>query len=182
MAYPIQKKSIAALLQDVASNSLILPALQRDFVWRPKDICKLFDSLMQGYPINTMMFWKTKNLQNQPISFYQFLPADHVEGTNNPSFNTKAIAPEALFHIAIDGQQRITSLWIGLTGSYKTSRAKYPSSLYLRLDTSNTNTDLKYDFQFLTQTKLNSNQKKGEVWFKVSDVMKPSFNLFAGKN
>ena len=179
MAYPIQKKSIAALLQDVASNSLILPALQRDFVWKPKDICKLFDSLMQGYPINTMMFWKTNNIQNQPISFYQFLPANHIEGTNNPLFNTTAIAPQATFHIVIDGQQRITSLWIGLTGSYKTVRAKTASSLYVRVDTPNTNPDLKFDFQFLTPTKLNSNQKKGEVWFKVSNIMVPSFNIIA---
>ena len=160
MAFPISKTSIANLLQKV-NHTLILPALQRDFVWKPKDICKLFDSLMRGYPINTMMFWQTNQLPNQPISFYQFLHPNYVEGNNNVNFNTKAVHPSTLYHVVIDGQQRITSLWIGLTGSYKTQRARTASELYLRLDKAHTNPDLEYDFQFLTPSKLKSNQKIG---------------------
>ena len=173
----ILNDSIIGVLSKIPSNDLILPALQREFVWKTKDICELFDSLMQDYPINTMMFWKTNNLPSQPIAFYQFLPAHHVNGTTNPFFNHKAATANKPYEIVIDGQQRLTSLWIGLYGSYKTPAGKQRAELYLRLDKSNTNPDLKYDFQFLTPSKLASNQKKGEVWFRVKDVLPASFNI-----
>ena len=28
------------------------------FVWRPEQVCNLFDSLMQGYPFGEFMFWR----------------------------------------------------------------------------------------------------------------------------
>ena len=177
MSPRILNDSIIGVLSKIPSNDLILPALQREFVWKTKDICELFDSLMQDYPINTMMFWKTNNLPSQPIAFYQFLPAHHVNGTTNPFFNHKAATANKPYEIVIDGQQRLTSLWIGLYGSYKTPAGKQRAELYLRLDKSNTNPDLKYDFQFLTPSKLASNQKKGEVWFRVKDVLPASFNI-----
>ena len=34
-----------------------LPAIQREFVWSTEQIETLFDSLMQGYPISTFLFW-----------------------------------------------------------------------------------------------------------------------------
>lgn len=173
----ILNDSIIGVLSKIPSNDLILPALQREFVWKTKDICELFDSLMQDYPINTMMFWKTNNLPSQPIAFYQFLPAHHVNGTTNPFFNHKAATANKPYEIVIDGQQRLTSLWIGLYGSYKTPAGKQPAELYIRLDKPQTNPDLKYDFQFLTPSKLTSNQKKGEVWFRVKDVLPASFNI-----
>lgn len=163
-------------------NQLILPALQRDYVWKAKDICKLFDSLLQGYPINTMMFWNVSNIASQPIAFYQFLSPNYTEGDVNTLFNTSVCPSSQQFDVVIDGQQRITSLLIGFSGSYKTPKAKTPSYLYLRLDKANTNPDLIYDFQFLSSSKLSANQAKGEVWFKVMDVLNPSFNVIGTLN
>lgn len=181
MAYPVFQMSLQTLL---SKSNLILPALQRDYVWKTKDICKLFDSLMQEYPINTMMIWQVSNIASQPIAFYDFLPANHIEGTHNTSFNAKKYAHSAgnIFDVVIDGQQRITSLLVGLTGSYKTPKAKNPSYLYLRLDAPCTNSEMKYDFQFLTVNKVASLQKNGEVWFKVADVMTPDFNAIGTLN
>lgn len=170
----ILSDSITGVLSKIPSNKLLLPALQREFVWKTRDICELFDSLMQDYPINTMMFWNTNNLPNQPIAFYQFLPANHISGTPNPIFNHKAAIPNESYEIVIDGQQRLTSLWIGLYGSYKTPSGKQAAELYLRLDKPRTNSELKYDFQFLTPTKLASNQRNGEIWFKVKDILSGS--------
>ncbi|HAU40130.1 TPA: hypothetical protein DCW56_04330 [Candidatus Peregrinibacteria bacterium] len=31
-----------------------MPAIQREFVWEPEQITKLFDSLMRGYPIGSL--------------------------------------------------------------------------------------------------------------------------------
>lgn len=53
--------SIKTLLDKVKNHDYILPAIQREFVWRPDQICQLFDSLLQGYPFGTFLFWKIKN-------------------------------------------------------------------------------------------------------------------------
>jgi len=177
MAYRVLPMSICTLLNKIATNQIILPSLQRDFVWKQKDICKLFDSLMQGYPINTMMFWEVTRIASQPIAFYQFLSSDYTEGDANKLFCTKAVSDTQPFDVVIDGQQRITSLLVGFAGSYKTPKAKNPSYLYLRLDKANTNSELNYDFQFLSDPKLTVNKEKGEIWFRVSDVLDPSFNV-----
>lgn len=182
MAYPVLPLSIRGLFNKSSMNQLILPALQRDYVWKAKDICKLFDSLLQGYPINTMMFWNVSNIASQPIAFYQFLSPNYTEGDTNTLFNTSVCPLGQQFDVVIDGQQRITSLLIGFSGSYKTPKAKTPSYLYLRLDKANTNPDLIYDFQFLSASKLSANQAKGEVWFRVMDVLNPSFNVIGTLN
>jgi uncharacterized protein with ParB-like and HNH nuclease domain len=47
-------------LDSVSRNLYVLPAIQREFVWKPEQICRLFDSLMQGYPFGTFLFWKVE--------------------------------------------------------------------------------------------------------------------------
>ena len=41
--------TIRKTLDEIQRHDLVLPAIQREFVWRPGQICRLFDSLMQGY-------------------------------------------------------------------------------------------------------------------------------------
>ena len=89
-----------------------LPAIQRKFVWKEDKICKLFDSMMRGYPIGTCLLWGT----NKTIRKRKFI-------TNF----TKGIDPRTLFvpgtndekMMVLDGQQRIQSLLIGLRGTYE---------------------------------------------------------------
>lgn len=176
MSYPIQHLSIRDILSKV-NQELILPALQREYVWKSKDIAQLFDSLMQEYPINTMMFWDTCNLPSQPIGFYQFLNPDYTEGNLNQPFVTAACPETQNYKVVIDGQQRITSLYIALCGSYKTPKAQLPQELYLRLDQPGTNPDGKYDFKFMNVRQLSVKQKNGEIWFLVKEAFHPAFNL-----
>ena len=42
--------TIKTALDRVQSQEYVLPSIQREFVWKPDQICGLFDSLMQGYP------------------------------------------------------------------------------------------------------------------------------------
>ena len=42
--------TIKDALSSVSNNLYVLPAIQREFVWDDEQICRLFDSLMQGYP------------------------------------------------------------------------------------------------------------------------------------
>ena len=77
----------------------------------------LFDSIMHGCPINSFMFWKiTNNEIKSGYKFYEFI-ARYREffSENNRDIDTKGVPN---FNAVIDGQQRLTSLYIGLRGSY----------------------------------------------------------------
>ena len=50
------EESIASVIKKVNENQIFLPALQRKFVWKTKQIEQLFDSIMQGFPIGTFLF------------------------------------------------------------------------------------------------------------------------------
>jgi len=43
--------SIISLIEQMERDEIILPAIQRDFVWSQEKIEKLMDSIMRGYPI-----------------------------------------------------------------------------------------------------------------------------------
>ncbi len=42
-----------------ADGGYFLPAIQRKFVWSDKKIVALFDSVMRGYLIGSLLMWKT---------------------------------------------------------------------------------------------------------------------------
>ena len=50
------------------------PAIQREFVWKPEQIAKLFDSLMQGYPFGTFLFL-SNNLARSRMTGLRPIPA-----------------------------------------------------------------------------------------------------------
>ena len=109
--------TIADAIKKIDSHDYLLPSIQRKFVWSAYQIETLFDSIMRGYPINSFMFWNiTDKKIKQNFKFYQFLNAyrDFFK-VDNPDFD--AINKES-FYAVIDGQQRLTSLYIGLKGTY----------------------------------------------------------------
>ncbi len=53
-------RSLFRLVEDMDSGSLLLPHIQRAFVWDEDQMVRLFDSLMRDYPIQTLLFWKTR--------------------------------------------------------------------------------------------------------------------------
>lgn len=176
--------SIRTIIEKIRNNEIILPALQREFVWRRRDIENLFDSLMQDYPINTMMFWLVNDIKTENLEFYKFLNPDYQEGkTINEPYKTKEKEKKT---IVIDGQQRLTSLYIGIYGSYKTEKLQNETYLYLNLDSSigankdeeegNINTDKKYNFRFLKQDIADIFINRGEHWIKVGDVYDADFS------
>src|ERR1700730_5634681 len=107
--------TILAALGRIQSTYYVLPAIQREFVWKAEQIERLFDSLMQGYPFGTFLFWKVEPSTSGKFKFYDFVLNYHQRDA--------AHCPElpALHHQAVtavlDGQQRLTALNIGLRGS-----------------------------------------------------------------
>ena len=65
--------TIHEAIQKIKNNEYFLPAFQREYVWRPKQVETLFDSLMRDYPINSMLFWSVKDESKTSWKFYKFL-------------------------------------------------------------------------------------------------------------
>jgi len=181
--------SIKEAIDSINNHDYLLPAIQRKFVWSSNQICLLFDSIMRDYPINTFMMWDIKkNSIKNNFKFYGFL-THFCQRFNeeNPEVNTSASFKD--FKAIIDGQQRLTSLYIGLysTYAYKRPRVWWPSTeddnllpprkLYLDLLQGVPEEDesrMKYNFRFLTK-KQYMDSKAGtppNYWFCLHEILR----------
>lgn len=177
MSYETALK-IVDIIEDIHKGKYRLPAIQREFVWSPYQIERLFDSLMRDYPINSFLFWKVEKERVQEYKFYEFLRNYHEkDNKHNPKAN---IVGEDEITAVLDGQQRLTSLYIALKGtySYKLPRKRwdndqaYPKRcLYLNLVKSaeESELELEYDFKFLTIDEIK--RDNNNFWFLVGKIL-----------
>lgn len=107
--------TIAEALRRIHSNDYVLPAIQREFVWKPEQIERLFDSLMQGYPFGTFLFWRVEAATSDKFKFYEFVLNYHQrDAAHCPELGK--LHRQSVTAV-LDGQQRLTALNIGLRGS-----------------------------------------------------------------
>ncbi|KHL03197.1 hypothetical protein LK10_10330 [Sinomonas humi] len=172
--------SIAAALRQIQERKLILPAIQREYVWKPSQIIRVFDSIMRGYPIGSFLSWKVLPETVSKFKFYGFMKDySAFDNRHNPTVD---IPTDREVVAVLDGQQRLTSLNIGLRGTYaykvhggwSNKPWSYPERrLYLNLlgGAPENELGLKYHFQFLTKEDLEAAvADEGKVWFPVSEI------------
>ncbi len=169
-----------------------LPDIQREYVWLKKadekKIEQLFDSILRGYPIGSFLFWK---LQKEDIAksdeqdenklnfqLYQFITNYDERKPHNEKINIEQIKRDDLY-IVLDGQQRLTSLYIGLKGTRtlkkKGAKNDNPNAyeekrLYLNLKHQPNMDNPEDNYQFEFHAKTPENDKK-HWWFKVGDIL-----------
>ena len=173
MAYetPITIKDV---ITNIRKRNYVLPSIQREFVWGTEQIETLFDSLMRDYPIGTFLFWKVDKDKIKDFQFYEFLKK---YDERNPH-NDKADLDKTDDVIAVlDGQQRMTSIYLALAGSYAERRryarkddntAYQAKHLYINLIDESEDSEREYEFKFLAdQEVINSD---GYYWFKCSKI------------
>ena len=108
--------TIKKAIENIKKKNYVLPSIQREFVWDTEQIEKLFDSLMRDYPISTFLFWRVEKTKVKDFQFYEFLKNYHEK---NAKHNTKADLDGDEDIIALlDGQQRMTSIFLSLCGTY----------------------------------------------------------------
>lgn len=137
-----KQMSIINLLEQIKNDDIVLPSIQRDFVWSEVKMEKLLDSLMRGYPIGISLLWETYN----DIQFRNF-SRDYRSDTQHTFHINKQ---NKRLKIVLDGQQRLQSLYIALYGTYE---GKY---LYFDVLSGRENNDFKEDkfiFEFFTSEK-----------------------------
>lgn len=178
MAYqtPITIKSA---VDHIRKRQYVLPSIQREFVWDTGQIETLFDSIMRDYPISTFLFWKVEKTKVKDFQFYEFLKKYHEKSSRH---NTKIdLTGDEDVIALLDGQQRMTSMYIALTGSYaekmpyyrKNSSHAYPEKkLYLNLLKPSDDVEKEFDFRFLADDEAAASE--GYYWFKCADILEHS--------
>jgi uncharacterized protein with ParB-like and HNH nuclease domain len=169
--------SISEVINDIHSKKYLLPSIQREFVWGPEQITMLFDSLMRNYPISSFLFWKVPKEKASEFKFYEFLRDYHQkDNRHNPKAN---ISGSDDVMAVLDGQQRLTSLYIGLKGTYanKTAYKKwdnplaYPKKkLYINLLGAPEDISYEYEFAFLTEPEA-AKRDDDHHWFLVGKIL-----------
>ena len=169
--------TVKEAIDNIDSRKFRLPAIQREFVWNQEQIENLFDSLMKKYPISSFLFWEVEGSNIQGYQFYDFI-RDYHERDN--FHNEKANVSGLNSIIAIlDGQQRLTALYIGLRGSYAAklqwkrwnNNDAFPKKrLYLNLLQYSSEDEKNYEFRFLTDTEA-SKSDDTHFWFRVGDIL-----------
>ncbi len=169
-----------------------LPDIQREYVWLKKadekKIEQLFDSILRGYPIGSFLFWKlpkediakSGEQDENKLNFqlYQFITNYDERKPHNEKIRIEQIKRDDLY-IVLDGQQRLTSLYIGLKGTRtlkkKNAKTNNPNAyeekrLYLNLkhQPNMDNPEDNYEFEFHAKTPEND---KKHFWFKVGDIL-----------
>lgn len=177
--------TIKDAIDKIHSRQFLLPAIQRKFTWSSTQIEMLFDSILQGYPINSFMLWKISDKDiKSGYKFYEFLTSyREFFAENNKDIDTKGV-PD--FEAVIDGQQRLTSLYIGLRGSYaykmprkwwKDTEECLPTrKLYLNLGApvrQQYDNQKTFDFRFLSKSDIENfkRTKDDYIWFEVGQIL-----------
>lgn len=168
--------TIAEVIQDISVNKYVLPAIQREYVWGTSQIERLFDSIMQDYPIGAFLFWELSNGQHNLYEFYSFLQKYHEKKCrHNSKIDLKG--SENVMAV-LDGQQRLTSIYVGLKGSYsyKMPRKQWKNDdafperkLYLNIVEPKTESSDKFEFKFLTDDECQNDGT--HYWFLVGDIL-----------
>jgi len=173
--------TIGKTLGRIHHDDYVLPGIQREFVWKTDQIARLFDSLVQGYPIGSFLFWKVKQANRHDYVFYDFMKDYHQ--LKSPHLQRLSLGNAQDTTAVLDGQQRLTALNIGLQGSHAEklprkwhdNESAYPiRHLYVNLAEHAPENDLGmvFDFRFLTKERAMSlTATEGQYWFSVSRIL-----------
>jgi uncharacterized protein with ParB-like and HNH nuclease domain len=173
--------SIKQAIDKIDYNQYLLPAIQREFVWNTNQIELLFDSFMRNYPIGSLLMWKVQGENKTELRYYSVLDKYREKyNIHCEEINTSSISD---FEAVLDGQQRLTAIYIGLKGSYAYKRKNYAwknnehsiptRKLYLCLSENSINEDENedgriFDFRFLTKDEYENSDK---IWFKTGQIL-----------
>jgi hypothetical protein len=165
----------AVRIKDVITGinrDYFLPAIQREFVWEPDQIERLFDSILGDYPIGSFLFWKVDEKNKEQWVTFEFIRKFDQEHPHNPEANLKGIARD--IYLVLDGQQRMSSLLIGLKGSYRFLHYRWRTTkLYLNLlkrpePNEADPQELIYQFSFRESPET---KKEGRLWYQVGNIL-----------
>ncbi len=103
-------QSIENLLTRIPRGEIRIATFQRPFRWEPKHRLELFDSIVRGFPIGTLLFWRRSGPPMTELKFQRYVaPVEESTATlwiidGQQRVSTLA---DALLYTAADGEKTI---------------------------------------------------------------------------
>jgi uncharacterized protein with ParB-like and HNH nuclease domain len=169
-----EKATIIYTLNRIQNGELVLPAIQRDFVWELERMYKLLDSIFRAYPFSTMLFWNTR----QRIQYREFTRDWHKE--MRYTFQVKDEGKKGT--MVLDGQQRLQTLFLALHGSYNHKILFFDLLSGIEPDDIS---EAKYHFEYLSSDEaeeLNQRNSAAQYWIPLRDLAALNFGQIAQKS
>ena len=166
--------TVAKAIRSIEEHDYVIPVIQRDFVWEPPKVERLFDSLMRDYPIGTFLFWQVPVRTLQEYPFFAFSP-DVVRNAGHPERIDGS--QKKTVTAVLDGQQRLTSFFLATRGSYSSRgrgrvglqrRELFVDLMAYREEAGEEKTS--YSFRFMTEVERAAEDAATTHWFLVRDA------------
>ncbi len=143
------------------NHSLYLPHIQRPFVWEEEQMVKLFDSLMRNYPIQTLLFWRTKD----EIKARKFMDAVSWDTDLSVLYDENISQPGIEKVFVLDGQQRLQSLYAMFNGAVTGDNGSRTEAWFdITSGTAPDDEGILHPLRFAAQS-------PGLPWYRVADLM-----------
>ncbi len=121
-------RSLFGLVEEM-NSTLFLPHIQRPFVWSEEQMCRFMDSLMRNYPIQTLLFWRTKDA----IKARKFMSEIDWNADLHKLYDNTKSARDVEKVFVLDGQQRLQTLFALFIGSIKSEGGGQSREAYLNM-------------------------------------------------
>lgn len=112
--------TIYQAVENIDNEKYVMPAFQRQYCWSMEQIEKLWDSILLGYPISTFLFWHIDNnnitADTKFCTFLKEVTFDNRKKSDSPNYDLSIINVKNTDTAVLDGQQRLTSLYLSLFG------------------------------------------------------------------
>lgn len=182
--------TIYEAIKNIEKGKYVMPSFQREYVWSSEQIEKLWDSILLDYPISNFLFW---HIDDSNITwdtyFCHFLNRVTFNSSKQPlgvNFPTNSVNLNYTDIAILDGQQRLTSLYLSLMGntyikpkfSKKQGGVEYVYKLFIELDKNKAEDEeedynsKKYDIKFTTKgLSINSSS----TLFEIKNILNEEF-------
>lgn len=162
---------IVDVIRDI-NRIYFLPDIQREFVWETEKVERLFDSIMGDFPIGSFLFWKVLSENKNDWNTYEFIKNFDKEAPHNEPV---IISGDKDIYLVLDGQQRMTSFYVGLLGTYRYYYYRWRKTrLFLNmlkppLPNEDDPEEMTFQFEFLED--VPSNDGESEFWYRVGRIL-----------
>jgi uncharacterized protein with ParB-like and HNH nuclease domain len=162
--------SIKKAVQMIDEKRLLLPHIQRPFVWKQdrtnNQVKRFFDSILRGYPFGTLLFWITRD----DIQVRRFID-DYKDGMDvKETYLKSSEYKDKEKTLVLDGQQRLQALYIALKGTYN------GKELYFDILSGgnvfwNKGDELRYNFEYFTRDNAKKKSNDENYWVLLKNIV-----------
>jgi hypothetical protein len=158
---------ITDCIEKIEKEELVLPVVQRDFVWSMEKIQLLFDTLLKGDSFGGIM--TIKDLKGKkPIFYYRQFIKNYQKGKNTSSKDIDKLKQNISY--VVDGQQRLSAFYIGIIGDYDNKTLHF--DLLSEIEHKNFNLEFTQNQNHLKDTidNFNGTEKIEAFWYSIPEL------------